>query len=165
MTKPKLTLPRIIAALCFAMLADLIQVPITAAFATGVLAIPAEILNFLLDCGLMVITCLLLRFHWLLLPSLFAELIPGVAAIPTWTGCVILVILLRKREEGSLALPEGIAPHEAQIISTSPTPSPLPSRSAAEPEQRLKRLSELLAKSLISEAEFNTKRHEILAEV
>jgi hypothetical protein len=39
----------------------------------------------------------ILGFHILLLPTFVVELIPVADMLPTWTGCVIAVIALRKR--------------------------------------------------------------------
>ncbi len=38
-------------------------------------------------------------FHPLLLPTFVIEILPAVEVIPTWTGCTIAVLLLRKRAE------------------------------------------------------------------
>ncbi|HEY0457010.1 MAG TPA: hypothetical protein VGE41_11590 [Verrucomicrobiae bacterium] len=43
----------------------------------------------------------LIGFHPLLLPTFLVELIPGVDLLPTWTGCVMLVIALRKRAQAA----------------------------------------------------------------
>lgn len=48
------------------------------------------------DVAAMVATCLLLGFHPLLLPTFLIELVPVVDMVPTWTGCVALVVALRK---------------------------------------------------------------------
>lgn len=40
----------------------------------------------------------LLGFHPLLLPTFVLELLPVVDALPTWTGCVALVVALRRRQ-------------------------------------------------------------------
>jgi hypothetical protein len=52
----------------------------------------------ILDVAAMVLTWRLLGFHPLLLPTFLLELLPVVDVLPTWTGCVALVIALRKRE-------------------------------------------------------------------
>ena len=50
-----------------------------------------------LDVMAMVLTTLAIGFHVLLLPTFLLEFIPLVDMIPTWTGCVVAVIALRKR--------------------------------------------------------------------
>jgi len=50
-----------------------------------------------LDVIAMIATSLVLGFHPLLLPTFVVEFIPLVDMLPTWTGCVGAVVLLRKR--------------------------------------------------------------------
>jgi hypothetical protein len=44
----------------------------------------------------------LLGFHPLLLPTFVVEFMPVVDMLPTWTGCVALVIALRKKEQAAV---------------------------------------------------------------
>jgi len=101
MNTPKLTKQKIALAFATALIADSIQFPIAAATATGILAIPAEGADFALDCLVMVVLSTLLGFHWLLLPSLIFEFIPGFGLLPTWTGCVAFLVWRRKREQSA----------------------------------------------------------------
>jgi hypothetical protein len=41
----------------------------------------------------------LLGFHRLLLPTFVVELFPVADMLPTWTGCVALVVAMRKRQQ------------------------------------------------------------------
>jgi hypothetical protein len=41
----------------------------------------------------------MLGFHPLLLPTFVVELLPVADMLPTWTGCVALVIALRRRQQ------------------------------------------------------------------
>jgi hypothetical protein len=50
-----------------------------------------------LDVVAMVVTVWLLGFHPLLLPTFVIELLPVVDVLPTWTGCVGLVVARRRR--------------------------------------------------------------------
>lgn len=50
----------------------------------------------ILDVLAMIATTRLLGFHPLLLPTFVLELAPIVDMLPTWTGCVVLVVALRK---------------------------------------------------------------------
>jgi hypothetical protein len=61
----------------------------------------------LIDLGAMGLTTLALGFHPLLLPTFIMEFIPLVDMLPTWTGCVVAVIALRKKAEhpGSANIP------------------------------------------------------------
>ncbi len=52
----------------------------------------------LLDVVAMVLVTVAIGFHVLLLPSFVLELVPILNDFPTWTGCVIAVIALRRRE-------------------------------------------------------------------
>src|SRR5665213_1903105 len=77
MDKPELTQGRIIGAFAIAIIADLIQFPITAIEATGLFTIPGELADFVVDCFVMGATTVLLGFHWMLLPSLLVEIVPA----------------------------------------------------------------------------------------
>ena len=46
-----------------------------------------------------VLVTMAIGFHILLLPTFVIELVPFVDDFPTWTGCVVAVIALRRREE------------------------------------------------------------------
>src|SRR5438128_4738081 len=52
-----------------------------------------------LDVIAMILTIALIGFHPLLLPTFALELLPVVDMLPTWTGCVALVVALRKRHQ------------------------------------------------------------------
>ena len=120
MNKPKLSRRRMILAFAIAIIADGLQYPITAATATGILALPGEAADFALDCFVMILTSWLLGFHWVLLPSLIAELVPGLDLLPTWTGCVAFVIWQRQKER------KPPAPTIIDIETVPQQPPPLP---------------------------------------
>src|ERR1041385_299568 len=103
---PRLTLLRVIAALAVAMVADGMQWllgPLGWLFADEIIDLVAM--------GLVV---WLLGFHLLLLPTFLLEFIPVTDLLPTWTGCVAIVIALRKRAERA-------AP---PIVDVPPLPKP-----------------------------------------
>ena len=54
-----------------------------------------------LDLVTMIATWRLLGFHPLLLPSFVIEFFPVTDMLPTWTGCVALVVALRRRERAA----------------------------------------------------------------
>ena len=54
------------------------------------------------DVVAMILTSLVLGFHPLLLPTFVVELVPLVDLLPTWTGCVGAVVLLRKRSQAAV---------------------------------------------------------------
>jgi hypothetical protein len=131
MDKPELTQGRIIGAFAIAIIADLIQFPITAVEATGLFTIPGELADFVLDCFVMGATTVLLGFHWMLLPSLLVELVPGLDLIPTWTGCVAFVVWQRKKQQARASpLRATVDVQEMKTIRESP---PLPGASDLTP--------------------------------
>jgi hypothetical protein len=58
-----------------------------------------------LDVAAAVLMWRLLGFHPLLLPTFVVEFLPVTDLLPTWTGCVALVIALRKRQQRSIPEP------------------------------------------------------------
>jgi hypothetical protein len=100
---PKMTRTRILLAFAVSVIADVLQFPINAVSATGILAMPGEVADVALDLVVMVITSALLGFHWALLPSFLLEAVPGLDLIPTWTGCVAFVVWRRKQAEARAA--------------------------------------------------------------
>lgn len=104
---PRLTGGRIAVALTVAVVADFLQVVL----------LPLEWLfvQQIVDVIAMGLTMWLLGFHLLLLPTFVVEFVPVVDMLPTWTGCVIAVIALRKRAQ------RGVVP---PIISTAEPPKP-----------------------------------------
>jgi hypothetical protein len=56
-------------------------------------------LDEMLDVVAMVLTTWAIGFHLFLLPTFVAEALPIVGMLPTWTGCVIAVIAMRKSEQ------------------------------------------------------------------
>jgi hypothetical protein len=103
MSKPKLTRTRAVAALAIAAIADVVQLPITAVEATGILSIPGEGADLVVDCVVAVAASKLLGFHWVLLPSFIVEAVPGLDLTPTWTASVAYVIWQRRKEQNPLA--------------------------------------------------------------
>jgi hypothetical protein len=59
----------------------------------------------LLDVIAMMLTWRLIGFHPLLLPSFVLELLPVADMLPTWTGCVAIVVAVRKRQQPGNPLP------------------------------------------------------------
>ena len=75
-------------ALLIAVAADVFQVVAFPLFFSGAIS-PAD---DILDIVVMIALTRLLGFHLEFLPSLFAELIPGLDLIPFWTAAVLLVL-------------------------------------------------------------------------
>jgi hypothetical protein len=53
----------------------------------------------ILDVAAAALMWRVLGFHPLLLPTFLVELLPMADMLPTWTGCVALVIALRRRQQ------------------------------------------------------------------
>jgi hypothetical protein len=63
-----------------------------------------------LDIVVAVILTKLLGWHWVFLPTLLAELVPGLDLVPTWTAAVYFVTRQRVRSNEPEILPPGPAP-------------------------------------------------------
>ncbi len=88
---PRVTLLRILLALAVAVAADGLQILLNFAGWFG----PDQTI----DVAAMVLTSWLLGFHWLLLPTFVLDLIPLADDLPTWTACVVAVVILRRRRQ------------------------------------------------------------------
>ena len=97
LTPPILTKQRIWAAYAVAVAADALQ------FILGPFgwAMADEVLDVLAAGA----TWSLLGFHPLLLPTFVVEFMPIVDMLPTWTGCVALVVGLRKKQQAAVPPP------------------------------------------------------------
>jgi hypothetical protein len=70
-----------------------------------------------LDVAAMVLLTPIIGFHPLLLPTFVAEFLPVIDLLPTWTGCVLVVISLRrKRERCQPAAPPPPMPPPRDVI-------------------------------------------------
>ncbi len=87
---PVLTRKRIFLAFAVAIAADAVQL------ALGPLG--WGFLDEIVDGVTMILMCFLIGFHPLLLPTFVIELVPIVDMLPTWTGCVALVVTLKQKE-------------------------------------------------------------------
>ena len=88
---PVLTRPRVRLAYAVGVTADVLQLllgPLGWAFADEVI-----------DVAAMILTWNVIGFHPLLLPTFAIELLPIADWLPTWTGCVALVVALRQRQQ------------------------------------------------------------------
>ncbi len=64
-----------------------------------------------IDLLAMLATMWLVGFHPLLLPTFFIEILPLADEFPTWTACVVSVIILRRREANKSATTAAEKPH------------------------------------------------------
>jgi len=116
--KTKLARWRIATAFGVAVVADAIQFPIAGATSTGLLALPAEAADIIIDLVAMLATMVLLGFHWILLPSFVLEALPFFDLVPTWTAAVAYVAWRRNKEGQPVSSP---------VVTTPPsTPPQLP---------------------------------------
>jgi len=88
---PPLTFGRIAAAVGIAVVVDGVQLVLG--------PIGWVVADEILDVVAMVAISWLLGFHPLLLPTFLIELFPVADVLPTWTGCVGLVVWLRWRAQ------------------------------------------------------------------
>src|SRR5206468_11657128 len=101
---PVLTRERVRLALAVAVATDVLQLalgPFGWAFA-----------DELLDVVAMVLTWRVIGFHPLLLPTFVLEFLPLADMLPTWTGCVAIVVALRKRQETIVLPPPASSFHD-----------------------------------------------------
>jgi hypothetical protein len=94
---PVLTPQRVRLAFAVALATDVVQLalgPFGWAFA-----------DELLDVAAMILTWRLIGFHPLLLPTFVLEFLPLADMLPTWTGCVAIVVTLRKRQHATVLPP------------------------------------------------------------
>jgi hypothetical protein len=99
MDKPELTRRRIVVAYVVAVVADLLELPITAAQFSVVGLAAGESAAFVVDSIVFVVMTKLLGFHWMFLPSFCIGLIPGLDMLPTWVGCVFFAVRQRRKEQ------------------------------------------------------------------
>jgi hypothetical protein len=78
-----------------AIIADTVQIVGMPLFAPGGVS-PADTL---IDVAVAFVLTRLLGWHWAFLPTLVAEIIPGLDLFPTWTAAVLFVSRQRRREE------------------------------------------------------------------
>ena len=103
LTTPILTKRRVWSAYAVAVAADALQFvlgPVGWVFADEIIDVAAA-----------AATWALLGFHPLLLPTFVVEFLPIADMLPTWTGCVALVVSLRKRQQ-----PEPAPPTDGRVI-------------------------------------------------
>jgi hypothetical protein len=100
--RPALTPPRVRLAYAVAVTTDVVQLllgPVGWAFADEILDVVA-----------MVLIWPAIGFHPLLLPTFVLEFLPVADLLPTWTGCVAIVVALRNRQHVSSPPPPGPGP-------------------------------------------------------
>lgn len=102
---PRLSRGRMVAVLFIAATADALQILL--------LPFAWTFVESFIDVVAMVFIVALIGFHPLLLPTFVVEVFPVIDALPTWTGCVIAVMALRRRST-------------TEISVSPPPPPPMP---------------------------------------
>ena len=105
----RLSRRRMVFALLVAVVADGLQIP---------LQVPP--FPEIIDVVAMLFTIALIGFHVLLLPTFAIEFIPLASALPTWTGCVLAVIALRRRTERQQPSPPPVSVPPVIPLQLSP---------------------------------------------
>jgi hypothetical protein len=98
--------PELRTAWIVAMAADALQLAALPVFAAGGVSPADTVLDLIV--GFVLIK--LLGWHWAFLPSLAAELVPGLDLFPTWTAAVLFVTHQRVTSGEPEILPPGPAP-------------------------------------------------------
>lgn len=101
-----------------AIVADTLQIAALPLFAEGGIS-PADTL---LDIIVAYTLIRLLGWHWVFLPSMAAELVPGLDLVPTWTAAVYYATR-GELEEGDAPSSQQVTPGEVEIIPPEPAPS------------------------------------------
>lgn len=108
---PTLSRRRIALAFAIALITDGIQI---------LLGPPGWLIaDELLDVIAMVLVSAVIGFHPLLLPTFIVEFVPMIDMIPTWTGCVAAVVMLRRKQYGPRPIDI-----ESTVVSADPPPLP-----------------------------------------
>ena len=98
--------PELRTAWAVAVAADALQIIAFPMFVPGGIS-PADTV---LDLAVGAVLISLLGWHWAFLPSLLAELVPGLDLFPTWTAAMLFVTHERLSSGGPEILPPGPAP-------------------------------------------------------
>jgi len=112
--------PKVRLAWMVALAADALQIAALPLFAEGALS-PAD---SILDVVVGIILVRLLGWHWAFLPTLAAELIPGLDLFPTWTAAVWFVS--RQMGAETLAASQKTQYADSSNWSNPPEPEILP---------------------------------------
>jgi hypothetical protein len=112
------TAGRVVAARLIGVAADVIQIVLFPLFAAGA----ASPWNDALDLLVALAMTWLVGWHWAFLPSLFAELVPGLDLVPTWTAAVFFAT------RAKTPAPAGKARDviEAEVVSSETLSQPAP---------------------------------------
>jgi len=104
---------RVRAARSLAIAADFLQIVVFPVFAPGA----ASVINDALDIAVALSMLFLIGWHWALLPTFLAELVPFFDLVPTWTAAVFLITRGHKTAAASRPPPAGVI--DTEVLSSS----------------------------------------------
>ena len=130
-----MTAGRVRAARLIAVAADLVQIVGFPIFAGG----GASPWNDALDVAVAAAVTALVGWHWAFLPSFFAELVPGLDLVPTWTVAVFLATRGTARASTPETAREGAIDTEVVSGGRSDPPAPGEKPAADRPPASLPR--------------------------
>lgn len=107
---------RVAAARLIGVAADVIQIVLFPLFAAGA----ASPWNDALDLLVALAMIWLVGWHWAFLPSLFAELVPGLDLVPTWTAAVFFATRAKARPPAPAGKAHDVI--EAEVVTSEPVP-------------------------------------------
>jgi hypothetical protein len=183
MDEPYIKISRVKLACAIAVAADLLEFPITwlESFQMEFLILIGRAAGVLLDCAVGWALSTLLGFNWVFLPSFIAEVLPTVDLFPSWVASVAFVVWQRKKQEQTQPQSQALRPLidveqiktvGASLVSRLSLPSASTTQPLAETpppikplHERLQSLHDLHDKNLISQAEYEVKRQQVLAEM
>jgi hypothetical protein len=106
------TAGRVAAARLIGVAADVIQIALFPLFAAGA----ASPWNDALDLLVALAMTWLVGWHWAFLPSLFAELVPGLDLVPTWTAAVFFATRAKARPPAPAGKAHDVI--EAEVVTS-----------------------------------------------
>ena len=101
--------------------ADFIQIIAFPFFLAGALSPADDILDVITGA----ILVKLMGWHWALLPSFFAKLVPGLDLFPTWTAAVLFITSQHASSESSSISSPHLDSSEPKILPPSPNQTPV----------------------------------------
>ena len=173
---------QIILVFIIAIYADVLQLPYHGTTVAGWYVTQSQWCNPIMDVVTAACVIRLLGFRWIILLAFLLELIPGVASLPFWTACVAYLVWRPAKAPAKTPPPPRPEPeiHEVAMTKETPPPPPAPTQKAVlsdleiEPEavqpetaveKRLHLLADLLNRQIITQAEHDARRQEILSKI
>jgi hypothetical protein len=109
---------RVRAARALAMIADLTQIGLFPIFIEGGFSLANDVVDVVIGATL----SWLVGWHWAFLPSLLAELVPGLNLAPTWTAAVLFATQMPAGDRPVPPSPAGGAVIDVEAKPLKPAP-------------------------------------------